>query len=42
MPSIGTAYQLYIDDVLLAEGGVVAKTKASSIPHFHPGVFIGE
>ncbi|MBF7074373.1 diguanylate cyclase [Glaciecola sp. MH2013] len=40
MPSIGTAYQLYIDDVLLAEGGVVAKTKASSIPHFHPGVFI--
>ncbi|GBL04290.1 diguanylate cyclase [Glaciecola sp. KUL10] len=39
IPSIGTAYQLYIDDQLLAEGGKVAFDAKDSIAKYHPGIF---
>lgn len=39
VPSIGTAYELFIDDELISKGGVVGKTAEESEAKYHPGIF---
>lgn len=39
LPSIGTAYTLYIDEKLVAEGGQVGQDASSSIPGYHPTIY---
>jgi hypothetical protein len=39
VPSIGTAYKLYVDERLVAEGGNVALDKNDSIAKYYPGIF---
>jgi diguanylate cyclase (GGDEF)-like protein len=39
IPAMGTAFKLYIDEQLLAEGGSVSDKAASSYPAYNPGIF---
>ena len=39
IPAMGTAYKLYIDEHLLAQGGRVSDIAASAYPAYNPGIF---
>jgi len=42
IPTIGTAYRLYIDENLVSEGGIVGETPESSKPGYNPNIIIFE
>jgi diguanylate cyclase (GGDEF)-like protein len=42
IPSIGTAYKLYIDDNLVSEGGTVGFTQETSAPGYNPNIILFE
>jgi diguanylate cyclase (GGDEF)-like protein len=42
LPNLGTAYELYIDDVLLAQGGTVSTMAEQARPEYTPGIYLFE
>jgi len=42
VPNIGTAYKLYVDDTLIAQGGTVSDSQTRGRASYAPGIFLFE